>query len=312
MVLPKLLKCATVALLVAGVALGLGMSGFVEEARADKPVLADKKVKPDADKNAADKPPVGATMQGTVKSADAAKKSVTVTVPAGKGTKETKDETYPLANDAEIILEHGPKKGEPKKLETKPGTIANLTEGTPVTIQLTVDGKSIAKVNVRGGSLHGNVKSIDINKKTITLQTKTKQGAEEKTVTLIDDARILLDDGMGDKKNPVPPKEGKLADLEDGTRVTIQLSGADRTQAIGVVAVGPSASGNVKGVDAGNNTITIEFKGDGGLVEKTFTVHKEARVNIGKLTDVQAGKRADLRLSIDDKKTVVGINITDK
>lgn len=312
MVLPKLLKCAAAVLLVAGVGVGLSFRGVVDEARAEKPVAAADKPKPEAANNAADKPPVGASFNGTVKSTDATKKTVTVVVPVGNGTKDTKEETHTLGKDTEILLEHGPKKGEVKKTETKPGTIANLTEGTPVTVQLAVDGKSIAKINVRGGSINGSVKSVDINKKTITIQTKNKKGAEDITVTLLEDAKIYLDDGMGDKKKPVPAKEGKLADLEDGTRVTIQLSGADRTQALGVVAVGPSASGNVKGVDVGNNTITIEFKGDGGLVEKTYTVHKEVRVNIGKLADVQAGKRADLRLSIDDKKTVVSINVSDK
>ncbi len=311
MVVSKLLKCVTAAAIVAGVGLGLGMRGFVEEARAEKPAAADKPVKPEANANAAEKPPVGATFSGTVKSTDAKKKTVTVVVPLNNGTKETKEETHPLADNAEILLEHGPKKGEVKKTETKPGTIANLTEGTPVTIQLTVDGKAIAKINVRGGSLHGSVKSIDINKKTITVQTKTKSGAEEKTVTLIEDAKIVLDDGLGDKKKPAPPKEGKFADLTDGTMVFIQLSGADRTQALGVVAVGPSASGSVQSVDAGNNTITIQVKEDGAVVDKTYTVHKDARINVGKLGDIQQGKRANLRLSIEDKKTVVGINVAD-
>jgi hypothetical protein len=114
---------------------------------------------------------------------------------------------------------------------------------------------------------------------------------------------------MGDKKTPVPPKGGKLADLTDGTTVYIQLSGADRTQALGVVAVGPSAGGTVQSVDAGNNTITIQVKEDGAVVDKTYTVHKDARISVGKLGDIQQGKRANLRLSIDDKKTVVGINV---
>lgn len=339
MVVRKLLNCTVAALLAVVVGLGIGWRGFVEEARADKPVAAEKPVaadkpakpvgdkpakpegdkpaadkpaKPEANKNAAEKPPVGATVQGRVKSADNQKKSVTLIVAGNKGTKETKEETYPLANDVAIFLEHGLKKKDVKQLETKPGTIADLVADAPVTAQLSLDGKSIAKITIHGGSLFGRVKSVDINKKTITIQTKGKDGAVEKTLTLVEDAIVVLDDGMGDKKNPMPPKEGKLADLNDDMPVYIQLSGYDRTQAVGVRATGPSVGGTVKSVDVGNNTITLQTKGDGGLVETTYTVHKNARISTGKLADVEQGKHASMRLSIEDKKTVVTIDVTDK
>ena len=101
MVLSKMLKCAAAVVLIAGVTLGLGWRNLVEEARAEKPVAA-KPVKAEADKNTADKPPVGATVSGTIKSTNAARKTVTLTVPLGNGTKETKDDKKTSPPDSAI------------------------------------------------------------------------------------------------------------------------------------------------------------------------------------------------------------------
>src|SRR5947208_11687613 len=50
----------------------------------------------------------------------------------------------------------------------------------------------------------------------------------EKTVALENEAKILLDNGLGTKTEPVPAKEGKLSDLTEGLVINIQLSGYDR------------------------------------------------------------------------------------
>jgi hypothetical protein len=135
---------------------------------------------------------------------------------------------------------------------------------------------------------------------------KGDNGPEEKTYTLHPDAKIILDDGIGKKGDA--PKVGKLADASEGLPVWLDLSGWDRTQAVGVRLMGPSLNGTVKAVDVGNNTITLTVKEDGQLVDKTLTLSKAVKVDGAKLGDL-AGAQASLRLSVEDRQTVVGIHV---
>jgi hypothetical protein len=144
------------------------------------------------------------------------------------------------------------------------------------------------------------VKAVDANKNTITITTKNKEGGqvqvEDKTLTLVKDAKVLLSDGLSkDKKD----EEGKLADLTEGTSVLVQLS-VDRTKALSIRVLAQSIQGTLKGYDNGNRTITILVKEDGNLVEKSFPVAKDARV-----VDLTEGAGVTLQLSVFDKKTVV-------
>ena len=59
-------------------------------------------------------------------------------------------------------------------------------------VQLTVDKKAIAKIDVYGGSVSGTLKSVDVNKNTVTLGFKTKAGLEEKTFELEKEGRSAL------------------------------------------------------------------------------------------------------------------------
>jgi RNA polymerase sigma factor (sigma-70 family) len=309
MAVTKVLKVAGAALLVAGLSVGLGLRGVAPEARADKPAAekpaAEKPAKPVADKPAKpEKPAAAPSVSGAVVSVDAGKKTVTVLTRPDPSTKETKEETFKLADGVAVVLEHGVKKGE-----TKAGTIENVTARAPVTLELNADKSAVTKIRAGGGSLHGYVKSADAAKNAITVGYKDSNGAQEKTVTLEAEAKISLDDGLGSKdktKPKPPPKEGKFTDLAEGAPVAVQLSGYDRTQAVRVTVSGPSYNGVVTGVDVGNNTITLSIKGEG---EKTFPIHKEVRVNgDGKLADVANGVGASVRLSAEDQKTVVAIN----
>lgn len=92
----------------------------------------------------------------------------------------------------------------------------------------------------------------------------------------------------------------------------MQLSGYDRTQATGVRLTGPSLNGTVKGVDVGNNTITLTVKEDGQVVDKTLSLSKDVKIDGPKLTDLTSGTQASLRLSVVDHKTVVGIYVMNK
>ena len=289
-------KLVAALLAVAGlVALGFGVGTHRAQAEKPKPIPVASATL------AADKPEVGPSIPGVVVEVDAKKNTLTLRVQEDPTKKGTVDHTYALPKDAKIRLEHGLKK------ETKDGSTADLSEGTPVTVQLSADKKAVLSVFVHGGSVHGGVKSMDATKKTITITVKGANGVEEKTFTLHPDAKIILDDGIGKKGNA--PKEGKLTDASEGLPVWVQLSGYDRTQVVGVRLSGPTFSGTVKGVDVGNNTITVTVKEDGQVVDKTLSLSKNVKVDGAKLGDLAGGTNVAIRLSVVDRETVVHIHV---
>ena len=300
MYLSKLKTFTVLALAAVLVVLPAG-SAFSGRALADRPTL-DNAVAFLADK--ADKPEKGPTIHGIVKEVNTTKKTVTLTVMKDPSKKLTSDDTYPLADGAKILFAHGLKK------EAKEGRLADVAEGDPVSADLTPDKKSIAVLNVQGASYHGNVKSVDAGKNIIIITYKTSGGLEEKSFELLPEAKIILDDGIGKKGDK--PKEAKLADLTEGTPVIVQQFAQDRSKATHVVASGRTIFGTVKSVDTTNNTITLNVKEDGMLVEKTVTLHKEAKIDSGKLGDLTDGTFVSIRLSASDGKTGVGVHVHKK
>jgi RNA polymerase sigma factor (sigma-70 family) len=249
---------------------------------------------------AADKPKaeVGPTVPAMVQSVDASKQTLTVLVQAEKGKKERVEKTYGLAKDVRVVLVHGLKK------ETKNGALADLAAGTEVSLQLSPDEKTVLRVEVHGGSLHGAIKAVDGEKNTLTVLTKTADGPVERTVELAKEAKVWLDDGL--VKGGA--KEGKLTDLTEGTPVVVHLSGYDRKTAVGVSASGPTVHGTLKGVDASANTITVTVK-ENAVEDRTYDLAKNAKADEGKVTDISAGAIVSLRLSVFDKKTVVAVHV---
>jgi RNA polymerase sigma factor (sigma-70 family) len=288
------LKITTLVLVVV-TATGLSAGLLGHRARAEKPaaqrlaLLAADKPKPD----------VGPTIPAAVQSVDADKHTLTVQVQAEKGKKERVEKTFGLTKDVAVVLVHGLVK------ETKDGTLANLAEGVPVRLQLSPDEKTVLRIEVLGGSLHGSVKAVDADKNTVTVVTKSKDGPVEKTLELAKGAKVLLDDGV--VKGGA--KEGKLGDLGADTPVVVQLSGYDRKIAVGIHAHGPNVHGSLKGVDAGNNTITVTVKENAAVEDKTFPLDKNVKSNGGKVTDLTAGATVTLQLSVFDKKTVVAVHV---
>lgn len=118
------------------------------------------------------------------------------------------------------------------------------------------------------------MKSVDAGKNSIHVTFKDGKGLAERTIELVKDARIMLSNGLSKSEQG---QEGKLTDLTEGTSVSLQLT-VDQKRALLAQVRGASIQGEVKGVDVGNNTITVTLKEDGQVVEKTYTVHKEARV----------------------------------
>src|SRR5262249_51215946 len=213
------------------------------------------------------------------------------------GAKHTEDKTWTLARDVKVVLEESPSKDQPQP----EGKLADLSPGTGVTVQLAADKTAVTLISARGPGLHGTVKAVDAAKNTITVASKGEGGPVEKTLTLTKEAKVLLSDGLskGDKD-----QEGKLTELAEGTPVQVQLS-VDRRRALSVRVQGGSVHGSVKGVDLGNNTITVTLKEDAQVVDKTFTLVKDVRVDGGKLTDLTEGTPVAVQLSVFDKQKAV-------
>jgi hypothetical protein len=232
---------------------------------------------------------------------DAGKGTITVAVPVGQG-KQTEEKTFAVAKDAKVVLEESSKKDQPQP----EGKLADLSPGTGVTLQLDVDKKTVVGLSARGPGINGHVKAVDAGGKTITIATKEEGGVVEKTLALVDGIKIIMDDGLGKKGDT--PKEGKLADLTEGTTVGVQLS-VDRKRALGIQVRGESVNGHVKGVDLGTNTLTVTLKEDAQVVDKSYTLAKEARIDGGKVSDLTEGTPVALTLSVFDKKVVVAVHI---
>jgi RNA polymerase sigma factor (sigma-70 family) len=169
-----------------------------------------------------------------------------------------------------------------------------------------------------GPSIEAQIKTVDVagNGIVVTTNEGGKKGVE-KTYTLAKDAKVMLNDGRtkGD-----PGKEGKLADLTEGTGVVLQLS-ADQKTVLGITVGPASIHTSVKAVDLASNTITVTYKDKGGQQEKTLLLGKDAKVLLndglvkglkdqeGKVSDLTEGTRAVLNVSALDQKTVLEIRV---
>jgi len=88
----------------------------------------------------------------------------------------------------------------------------------------------------------------------------------------------------------------------------VQLS-ADRKTALGVRVMAKTLLARVTSVDVGNNTLTVSVKEDGGLVDKTLTLVKDARIEGAKLSELQAGTTVAVTLSVFDKSQAVVVRV---
>jgi RNA polymerase sigma factor (sigma-70 family) len=290
------LKFAAVSL----AALGVGVAGLTTDTPDDrKPAAKPAAGKPDPKPADAGKKPQGPTLTGTVVSVEAGPCTITLKVQPDPAKKETANTTLPFAKDLKVVLEHGLKK------ETREGLLADLTPGTPVSAQLSPDRKTVLAVHAHGGSAHGVVKSVDAGRNTVTVSGKGADGPRDQTFELESGAKVTLDDGIGAKGTAA--KEGKLTDLSEGLSVVVQLSGYDRSKAVAVHATGPNVAGVLKGVDTSAGTVTVTLKEDGSVIEKTFALSKDAKIEGGNLGDLVGGTGVSLRLSVRDRQTVVAL-----
>jgi small nuclear ribonucleoprotein (snRNP)-like protein len=156
--------------------------------------------------------------------------------------------------------------------------------------------------------VRGVVRSVDVGQRTLTVVAKLGP----QTFAVAKEARVLLDDGTGGK---LGFKEGKLADLLEGTAVVVRLA-PDQQEVVAIWAEGPSLTGLVKAVDAATNTLTLTItpRKNEPIQDKTYDVAKEVKVLIadGKARDkgkaeeqtlahVPVGAIVTVKLSADQK-----------
>lgn len=299
------LKLTFVVLLALGL-LGSGGGLVTHYALADKPkpekkpvAEAGKKPKGEGEGKKPGKE-TALAIPATIQSVNADKGTLTALIPGEPGKKERIEKTYALAPGAKVVLREGLAKNE----APRDGKLTDLEEGTPAMLQLSEDGKAVVAIHPQGRSVQGGVKGVDQANGTITLTLKGPDGPREETFRLARDARVLLSDGLSKKDKD---QEGQLADVSAGTSVNLRLSVLEPKTALVVRLHGPSLNGTVKGVDFGSNTLTLTVKEDAQIVDKTLPLSKEVRVEGGNLTDLTAGSRVALTLSVLDRKTVVSV-----
>jgi|GEM_PF-6909270 len=278
MTLLKLSRIEFVALVVAACLLTTSM------------LWADKK----KDSGSADDNPVAAR----VKEVDASKNTLTVLIASKNGDKRVEEKTFTLRPQTRIGWIVG--KGQ----EPKPGKLSELQPGDQVILRLSADAKEVQGLEALPPTLHGNIRAIAAERRTITIGAKDKGGPSEREIIVPADAKILLSDGVS--KNETP-KQGKLSDLSEGLFVSVAL-GLDRKTAQVVHAQGPTITGTLRGFDAGTRTLTIQVKENGQWVEKSYRLAADARVE-GEPTP---GESVQLRLAIADRTIVVAVHVAKK
>ncbi len=247
----------------------------------------------------------GPVVRGVLKSIDASKNTLTISVPGSSREQPVDDKTYTLASDAEIAVDDG----RGRRFSIKEGKLADIAAGAMVNLRLSLDQKQVVSVQAEGPSVFGVVKSLDLSKNLLTLSlgpSRDGVGGGERIFELASDATVLLDDGKGRR---LSIKEGKLSEIPVGAAANLRLS-TDQRFATLLRAEGPSLPALIKAVDSTNGTVTIATRVGRGEnpEEKTLPVAKDARIvvdgNESKLADIKVsdnGPFVMLRLALDQK-----------
>lgn len=156
----------------------------------------------------------GPTLFGTVKSVDAAKNSLMLTLRPTRGDEAAEDRVLTVAADAAVLVDDG----RGRRLSIKEGKLADVPVGAAINVRLSIDQNSATLIRAEGSSLVGILKAVDAAKNSITISIPRGRGdaPEEKVLTVAEDARLNIEG-----------KEAKLAALkadENGPIVQLRLS----------------------------------------------------------------------------------------
>jgi RNA polymerase sigma factor (sigma-70 family) len=212
---------------------------------------------------------------GVVKAVDVANSTITYGDKAKEGSA---GKTFVVPKDLHISI------------DGKGGKLAGIPSGASANLQLCADQTTVRNLMVEGRQVNGTVKAVDLKNRTITI--------EDAVYPVAPDAHIGIDH-----------KPGKLEDLPPGAYVGLNLR-VDQKTVLRVSANGSSDFGQVKAVDAVNNTITVT---GGPPNDRVYNVPADAPIAIdgqpGKLAAIPVGANLHaLNLRVD-QKTVSSINV---
>jgi hypothetical protein len=187
----------------------------------------------------------------------------------------------------------------PISIDGKPGKLADIPVGAGLhALNLRADQKTVSSINVVGPSYHHvGVKAVDADKRTITVDDKAPAQIAGKTLAVAANANLEVDG-----------KPGKLEDVPVGSFVNLGLS-VDGQTARNLQCGGPNLGGcggsEISAVDAANHTITFSDKGQPEVAGKTFSVLKNAWIQMdaqpGKLADLPTGSYLNITLTVDQQ-----------
>jgi hypothetical protein len=163
--------------------------------------------------------------------------------------------------------------------------------------------------------VRGVVKAVDAGAGTITVVVgEGREPATDKTFSLAKHVEVAIGPGVAIGRGGLF-KEGKLADLAEGVRITLTLS-ADQKTVESILAEGPIVRGQLKAVDTKKNTLTIGLPAQREQAgeEKTYALAPNTEVAVddgrgrrfsvkeAKLTDLAPGAQVTAWLSLDSKQ----------
>ena len=224
----------------------------------------------------------GQVFKGFLKSVDAAKSTVTVTISFDKGDPGA-DKVFTVDKNAQVSVDDGVIRDKTKPIKAQ--SLNDLPVGALVVMRQSLDQQSVVAIRAEGTSTHGAVKALDADKGTITLHDKLEG---EKTYTVMKDAAVYIDD-KGEKK---------FADVPVESFVNLSLL-ADQKTVREIRVHGPTVAGALAG-NAANDIVSISSK-EGTT---SYNVAKDARISLddkkpGKLADLIDGTVVQARLSAD-------------
>jgi RNA polymerase sigma factor (sigma-70 family) len=234
--------------------------------------------------------PVVPTVSGTIKSFDAGKRLLTVTVPQRR--EAPKEESFTLAKDAKIWV------GRTE------GKLADLGAGVFATLELDKERKQVLRVGIirPRPSRSGQVKAIDLEKRQLTIAVVKDRRTREVTEEVLPFHK--------DAKITIGRQKVTWDDVKVGRWVSLRLSEDGKVvEWIGVTLPRQTVPATVKSTNAGKNelTVTIERRGE-AEEERVIALGKDIKITVdarpAKLADLKAGNRVWLHLVGEEGKQV--------
>jgi hypothetical protein len=147
-----------------------------------------------------EQPKAGPQVAGKLEAVDADKLIVKIST-FSRQNMEITETTYVLAKDAKILQ------------DARDAKLKDLKTGNGATLELSADQRSVVSISVTGPTIQAPVKAVAADKGTITITQMTRNGNFDKTYQVAKHGKVVVDG-----------KAATLADLKEGTMVTLTVS----------------------------------------------------------------------------------------